>query len=1388
MRVPYLTGGEEPTAARMNTLFAALDAKMTRLLGGKSFFLAQASAPPQRLCGKAFFFTSGTAVYASRVPGWIDNGGNVTRPYNHAQFTNAVAGINEALVTWDETNKVANVPAFSSDAYDGLPQAWDTRLLGWSLEAHTLMHQGSSDEAPVPYYIREHADCPPEKHYRYTLVELILEGVTHVDFDAAWTKHACFRVHNLNMTAATVNFGGVYTMQLEPLACKTVRRDPGANANYREGWNYFLKFEAGDPRYYWFLPKLVPNAAQQGVAEGPAVTNSMAANNLSNPAIALDWVNYLTREMNGTGYGAEPLLAEANGWYAGWVQNPHEQCDVSEDYTNIFGDPNDEATLLGDLLHHKGDILIVRSHKTKKNSAGTPVITFDTVTFNGYATIVEDFAAKQLRVAENASHNYEITSTDPDHNVYLVPLSTNLLKSGDSQPTVVSLANGAKHTIESAVLETNFALSDQAPQQIFHPTLSTTANQRTWNNPVTGMPETFTGDPIEELDWGHARESTLKVEGVHRITVGDLLKLDFWGDPAVENQESDYVAITNRQLKLTPEGLVILYTETDSSIQAKVSPSQLDLQWSLGKRGLPTARTITFRNHGWGYFGPNGSWDSAFLSARVGRWRVDEPFSNDVVAPAGADYTLNAISGTETTVRILGRLKVGHYSLASRASRFWKATHPGDFTSAFVQARALRTQLEFETLFSQSTVAQLNDGLAPLYNGISLPQVKPALITEMYNALARAVNAVTHGTPLSWETLRWDVDGQSVGLTTALKSPRSDAYKGAWNAATNTPALPDAEQEAGDYYTVTTGGSTSLGGISSWAPGDVAFFDGENWYKNPPMLGEVETYATGMDPGVVPMDEFAHFNAGSLLHKLCLKLGIPVLTEADFPGGKGPDDSTKTFAFFKELQELNPIWWVGYNISLTSSGTVTGVDEGGGWWSASFNGQTAITGSITVERLNSADLFAGIPSGARCLGTYEGPAVSLNAADAYLRYFDGAKPGDFRVREDGQELAIVTNVLSSVGFSVRGVDPWATAGLWRKNFVGVAWLPNKQPLDLNQFAIYRWVRIADVQAAVEAYMPFAYFEQCLPLELRYFEETEGSTVEFERKVDHVVPFSDSIGLFNRNPEELPLVIEDHGYGAGSFLIAPAEDLIAPGWTFGAWSRMARFCLTADTDAALWKMPKQGVWDAGTGVSPPWIGSSPPARVVNLPALPQVTTLAMLVSQTPFEPLAGVNQALETNESWHTEVGWHTEVRFVTSAYAHSIDRGALGYVDENFTAVQVIRHALKDPDRLLQGLESESSLNAQYMALGFLTAYTTPEIAHAAPILASGVGVWGKDPHWWSTSMDTAIRADNPPPKWYGKPADRVVTVGNGLTIVSAAAGEKFLVLFSVASPQVNLE
>jgi len=56
-------------------------------------------------------------------------------------------------------------------------------------------------------------------------------------------------------------------------------------------------------------------------------------------------------------------------------------------------------------------------------------------------------------------------------------------------------------------------------------------------------------------------------------------------------------------------------------------------------------------------------------------------------------------------------------------------------------------------------------------------------------------------------------------------------YKGAWNADTNSPDLPAASPEQGDYYVVSTPGSTSLGGITDWKTGDWAIYNGAAWEK-----------------------------------------------------------------------------------------------------------------------------------------------------------------------------------------------------------------------------------------------------------------------------------------------------------------------------------------------------------------------------------------------------------------------------------------------------------------------------------------------------------------------------------------------------------------------------
>ena len=57
-------------------------------------------------------------------------------------------------------------------------------------------------------------------------------------------------------------------------------------------------------------------------------------------------------------------------------------------------------------------------------------------------------------------------------------------------------------------------------------------------------------------------------------------------------------------------------------------------------------------------------------------------------------------------------------------------------------------------------------------------------------------------------------------------------YKGVWNSATNDPAIPDLyEGQVGDFYFVSTSGSTTLGGISSWSSGDRVIWNGSSWQK-----------------------------------------------------------------------------------------------------------------------------------------------------------------------------------------------------------------------------------------------------------------------------------------------------------------------------------------------------------------------------------------------------------------------------------------------------------------------------------------------------------------------------------------------------------------------------
>ena len=1305
--IPYLGGDETPTAALVNKIVQALEGKMTQILGGRTVLMAQSVAMPAWLFGKCFFFTSGPCVYSPMAPGFVDSGAggtlgtdpitglptniilsNAPVAYNHALFTTAIAAYDftkmydatlapNGVVAWDTLDKIVEVPQVNNMKYGmlpvtpvGLDYAGNPQppnsvctLFDWSLAAHYVMRQDPvADLMPVKYYIRETSrevtaagNCKPapEKNYKYALAEIIVEGPLAVSIPAAYDKYQCFRIHNCNAAAITVTFDN-FTVTVPMFGSQIVRRDLIASTtvasqgtNYRLGGHYFFSYEANDPRFYWFLPSNGMSVVDDGRA-----ANSMHANNLSNFSILFDWIQYFTRTVDFTALSGSTV-------FAGFNQDPKVQCDISAWYGNYYGDVTKPGTLLGDVLHHKGDILIIRQSKTQVDAiAGWPTVTVDRVTFNGYTTIVADFGAHKLTVAPNAGGDLVISNADTANDIYLVSISTNLLKAGESIPSMVDLTGTKTFTIESAIFDpgTNtvpaaLQLQSTAPTVISQPLVTHfTPSQQYMGSWTATELTTVNGTPQTYLDWSPAQNNPVSlisafpanggsgylagdqleatggnpfliggttpcpatfavtavnasggvqanglqvtspgfytgaagvtnspayitppgigtglvlnltwnvqaIHGIHAVTLGSLLNLQFWGAPLTS---ALYQTFSNQKFMLTPDGLTLCFDETDSYLppqalatypSATVGVAGVD--WALGYRGVVKHFAIKFRGHGFGYKNGMGANTTAWLSCRTLRYLSQSStptYPSEILGVSGADFGLPLNFAQQAQIQIQKRLDVSGFALSDAENqgrpglaggcRFFQ-TAGGDVLQYFLNnytalpsynvisvangiytldtggALKVPPAQTFGTWFHENITVLLTNNLVTA----AQTNIAMVLLPEMYNALAREVNAITKGVPLSWRCLKFAIT-DALGNVTAI---------------------------------------------------DASFND------------------STFQPEVTPMTHYGCFASGSPQAQLATQLGIPIRSVSDFPGGAS-NGGTISYANAQGEQNVSALFALNASGSVsTPSQYGTGGDNWGSYYD--FNWSASMTAPVLIDGL--ALLAGTAPADPNCLGVID-PAnpmytykVNIDPITHAQRGFTGyfpvsATPGQYVVvgtADGGLNVGdiLVLHHFQDVGGNViwgAGIQPYTAASVTVYPPInlqtGIAYMPNGDPIDLvNSWILnpdlglaagttYQWVAIADVQAALARYgLPFLWAEVCAPLSLEYFNGVTMTSAMYNA---------------SQSGTQAHIYVEFNGYDQDNRGYNNNANYSVGTTAFigGPWARVLRFVMTKDHSAALWK--------------------------------------------------------------------------------------------------------------------------------------------------------------------------------------------------------------------------
>ncbi len=173
-------------------------------------------------------------------------------------------------------------------------------------------------------------------------------------------------------------------------------------------------------------------------------------------------------------------------------------------------------------------------------------------------------------------------------------------------------------------------------------------------------------------------------------------------------------------------------------------------------------------------------------------------------------------------------------------------------------------------------------------------------------------------------------------------------FQGTWNATTNSPTLTSSAGTAGNYYIVSVAGTTALNGISSWAVGDWAVYNGSVWsvVRGGVTAGEIAA-ALGYTPANVAglLSQFATTSSTALRGIISDPTGTGSLVYGTAPTLSG----LVTFGTGADNSVL-----IGVNSGATSYNVITlNGDHSDGGFTGLMGGATGLTRLILQSASDS---------------------------------------------------------------------------------------------------------------------------------------------------------------------------------------------------------------------------------------------------------------------------------------------------------------------------------------------------------------------------------------------------------------------------------------------------